>query len=145
MPSEAALPTLPDDLRGLNVRDLLEEAAAEVPDRPAVVTRTAALTYAELDRQVDQAASAWLELVIRPSSSVAFLVGSSPEFLIAWLGLAEVGAVLAAINTRYNPSEVRVMLEVARPTQLVAGDAQLETAREAAAETDVHVRSIAEV
>src|SRR5262245_24160619 len=145
MQDSLGMPALPDDLHGLNVRDLLEEAAAEVPERPAVVTRTDTLTYAELDRRVDQAASAWLELGIRPGSRVAFLVDNSPEFLIAWLGLAKIGAVLAAINTRFNPNEVRVMLEVARPAQLVAGEAQLETARAAAAQTGVDVRSIAEV
>jgi crotonobetaine/carnitine-CoA ligase len=139
------MPTLPADLQRLNVRDFIEAAAAQVPDRPALVTRAGTLTYAELDRRVDLAASAWLALGVRKGDRVAFLVENSDAFVTTWLGLAKIGAVLVAINTRFNANEVRAMLEVGKPQLLVAGEPQLETARAAASGFDAAVRSIDEV
>jgi long-chain acyl-CoA synthetase len=50
---------------------VLEPALARSPAAPAVVARSGALTYAELDAAADSAAGALWELGVRPGDRVA--------------------------------------------------------------------------
>jgi carnitine-CoA ligase len=138
-----ALPELPSDLRGLNVRDFLEEAVAAVPDRAFLRTRDAVLTYAELDERVQRTAGGWDALGIGKGDRVAFLAANSADFVVAWLALAKLGAVLVAVNDRFRSAEVRTMLEISRPKLLLADDERRPTAVEAA--RDVPVATFAEL
>ena len=51
---------------------------------------------------MDRAAAAWHHLGVRKGDRIAFMVENRPEFLQAWLGLARVGGVLVAFNTRWQ-------------------------------------------
>ncbi len=125
-------PVLPADLRGLNIRDFLEEAVREVPDRPFVVTREESISFAELDDRIDRTAAAWQSLGVGKGDRIGFVVGNRPDFLVAWLALAKIGAILVAVNTRFKPAEIRGALQVAK-VKLVLADSGLEgTVREAA-------------
>ena len=125
-------PVLPVDLRRLNIRDFLEQAVRDVPDQPFVVTRETTLTYAELDECVDRTAGAWQSLGIGHGDRVAFVVGNTPEFLVAWFALAKIGAILVAVNTRFKPAEMRSLLELARVKLVLADAERLAPAAEAA-------------
>jgi crotonobetaine/carnitine-CoA ligase len=131
------LPLLPPDLRGLNVRDFLEDAVRRVPDRPFVVTREGQLTYAEFDDRVNRTAAAWASLGVRKSDRIAFLAENSVEFLVAWFGLAKLGAIAVAINTRYTAHEVADLVDLSRPLVLLASPSLLETARAGAGSVPV--------
>jgi crotonobetaine/carnitine-CoA ligase len=126
------LPIIPADLRGLNVRDFLEEAVRAVPDQPFVITREGSTTFAELDDRVDRTAAAWQSLGVRKDDRIGFIVGNTPDFLVAWLALAKIGAILVAINTRFKPAEMRAMLEIGRVELALADAERLEAARAAA-------------
>jgi crotonobetaine/carnitine-CoA ligase len=123
------LPVLPDDLRGLNVRDFLEEAVREVPDQPFVITYEGATTFAELDDRINRTAAAWQSLGVGKGERIGFIVGNTPDFLVAWLALAKIGAVLVAINTRFKPAEMRAMLEIGKVTLALADAERLQAAR----------------
>jgi crotonobetaine/carnitine-CoA ligase len=107
------VPRLPADLTGLNVRDFLEETAGRVPDRIFVLTRQRSLTYGEFNNAVNRAASTWQNLGVAKEDRVGFVMGNGIEFLVAWLALAKLGAVLVAVNPRFTTTEVRTALEVA--------------------------------
>ena len=94
------------DLNALNVRDFLEQAARAVPDETFLIHGQETISYREFDRRVDVAACAWHELGIRKGDRVAFMLENRPEFLQAWLGLAKIGATLAAFNTHWQAAEV---------------------------------------
>jgi len=131
------VPVLPADLRGLNVRDFLEEAVREVPERPFVITRESSLSFAELNARVDRVAAAWQSLGLGKGDRVAFMVGNTPDFLVAWLALAKLGAILVAINTRLKGAEVRAMLEIGKAKLMLADADHLEASRSVAAEIPV--------
>ena len=113
-------PTLPDDLRTLNVRDFFEDAVRQVPSNEFIVGRSGSLSYGEVDAMANQAASAWEELGVGKGDRVAFMADNSAEFIAAWLGLAKLGAVMAAVNTRFKPAEVQYVLEHSRPSYVLA-------------------------
>ncbi len=96
----------------LTFRSFLEEAVAEVPDRPYLIwTPTEEeMTYADFDTAVNRAANAWRGLGVQPGDRVAFMLDNSPGFLIAWLGLAKIGGVLVAINTGFKKAEAEYLV-----------------------------------
>jgi acyl-CoA synthetase (AMP-forming)/AMP-acid ligase II len=101
-------------LAGLNLRDFFERTVSAVPDRPFLVTRESSLSYADAGWRVDKAASAWSAFGVGKGDRVAFILENSADFVIAWLGLAKLGAVLVALNPRFTPAEVATSLELAR-------------------------------
>jgi carnitine-CoA ligase len=103
------------DLHALNVRDSLEEAAREAPDRPFLIHGEENVSYGEFNRRVDEAAAAWYELGVRTGDRVAFMMENRPEFLQAWLGLAKVGGILVALNTRWQEAEIGHFLSLTEP------------------------------
>lgn len=120
-------PTLGDgrwvqrDLDTLNVRDFLEDAARTVPDAPFLVHAGRSISYADFNNGVDRAASAWHGLGVRAGDRVAFMLENRPEFLWAWLGLAKLGAILIAINTRWQGDEIDGFLALTQPRFALIG------------------------
>jgi crotonobetaine/carnitine-CoA ligase len=103
------------DLDALNVGDFLEEAARAVPDAPFLIHKGGIVSYSELNRRVDDAARAWQGLGVRQGDRVVFMVENRPEFLEAWLGLAKIGGVLVALNTRWLAPEIEYFLGLTEP------------------------------
>ena len=100
----------------------LARAAAEAPDRELVVFDDRVLTYAEVERESRRVAAAFTRLGVGHGDHVAFLVGNSPEFLIAWFALARLGAVLVAVNTRFKAEEAGYVVDHCRARLLVTDD-----------------------
>jgi fatty-acyl-CoA synthase len=102
---------------------LLDELAAARPHAEAVVSRDERLTYAELRARADSLARALLALGVGRGDRVAVLLPNRPEWLIAALAAAKVGAITVAISTFSTPREIRWTLDHARPSVLVAMEA----------------------
>ena len=97
---------------GDSIGALLVEAAKTYGDRPAAVffEQDSQITYAELDLLTDQFAMGLLERGIRKGAHVAVMLPNTPAFLIAWFGLAKLGAVMVPANTRYTATELDFLL-----------------------------------
>ena len=119
------------DLNALNVRDFLEDAARAVPDETFLVHGQEAISYREFNRRVDVAACAWHELGVRKGDRVAFMLENRPEFLQAWFGLAKIGAILVAFNTRWQATEVAHFLALTEPRVALVSERYREVFRSA--------------
>src|SRR5947207_9749450 len=129
------------DLNALNVRDFLEDAARAVPDETFLIPTAGgskgllhgqeSISYREFNRRVDVAACAWHELGVRKGDRVAFMLENRPEFLQAWLGLAKIGAILVACNTRWQAAEVAHFLALAEPRVALVSERYREVFRSA--------------
>jgi crotonobetaine/carnitine-CoA ligase len=111
------------NLDTLNVRDFLEAAVRENPDRPFLIWQDEPETYAEFNEHVDRAAAAWASLGVGHGDRVVFMVDNSPTFLHAWLGLTKIGAVLSAVNTGFTLEEVAAQVEHSDPRFALVGEA----------------------
>ena len=125
------LPPLPAGMRQLNVRDFLEDSVARHPETPFLITHHEELSYAEVDRRIDRAAAAWEALGVGKGDRVAFMLENSVDFVVAWLGLAKLGAILVGLNTRWKPLEVAEALGRTRPLLALADGEHLDTVRAA--------------
>jgi len=140
----------------LHVASILQRAAADVPDRVALID----LGAIEVDardvgapgrsptewtyRQWDQAARCWAQWLmqsdVRDGDRVALFCGNGLGFAAQWFGAVYANCTVVPIPVMSSVDEVRHRLEHARCRVLVCDEARLEVAR--AAITNVTRRPI---
>jgi fatty-acyl-CoA synthase len=98
---------------------LVDEMAAARPGADAVVFRGERLSFAALRERADTLARAFLALGVRKDDRVAILLPNRPEWLIAAVAAAKVGAVTVAISTFSTARELAWTLEHAQPRVIV--------------------------
>lgn len=118
----------------VNVGDILTRAADLHPQRVAIVDGDRRLTYAQLERQVDQLGHALLGLGLKHQDVVAVMARNVPELLTTYFACARAGLICAPVNLGLRPAEIAWCLRDARARVLIAEGALAETAREVLAE-----------
>ncbi|NIP15569.1 MAG: AMP-binding protein, partial [Pseudomonadales bacterium] len=79
--------------------------ADEIPAHIAIVEGDQRISYAELSRQIGEAANAMLAAGIGKDDRVAIWAPNSARWIVAALAAQAVGAAFVPINTRYKPEE----------------------------------------
>jgi acyl-CoA synthetase (AMP-forming)/AMP-acid ligase II len=103
-----------------SVARVLDPVLADDPDREALVTRSARLSYAALDRLADRAARALRDLGVRPGDRVAASLPNDAEVVVAFHGAMRLGAVWVGINRALAPPEKRFLLSDSGAVLLLA-------------------------
>ena len=94
----------------LTLGQMVDRAAAQRPDREAIVFKKERVTYAELKRRSDDFARGLLALGLGPGDHVVLWMPNCVEWAVANLGLAKIGAVTVTCNSRYKAIEVDYVL-----------------------------------
>ena len=94
----------------LSVARVLDGALAADPEREALVTRSARVTYAELDRLADRAAHALRDLGVRAGDRVAASLPNDTDVVVAFHGAMRLGAVWVGVNRALAPPEKQFQL-----------------------------------
>ena len=86
----------------------LERSALRLPQRTAVVDGDsgATITYGELNHQVNRMAGALLGLAVSKGDRVGIYLRNSPEFIIAFMAAAKIGAICVPFNIMFKRSEI---------------------------------------
>nr|MDQ2723773.1 AMP-binding protein [Actinomycetota bacterium] len=90
----------------LNLADLYEAVADEVPDRVALVCGADRRTFAELDRRANRVAHQLMNSGVRPGEHVGIHMRNSVQFVESLLGCLKARAVPINVNFRYTDSEL---------------------------------------
>ncbi len=77
---------------------VLDTTVARQPRSPGFVTESVSVNYADLKVQVLKAAAAFYASGIRKEDRIAICLRNSLEFVIAYLGLMRLGAIVVPIN-----------------------------------------------
>jgi long-chain acyl-CoA synthetase len=102
------------------VARLLDESLAERPDTEALVGRHRRYTFAELDREVNQAANALASLGIGPFDRVAACLANHTEIVVAYLATMRLGAIWVGVNRPLAAPEKAYVLRDAQVGVLLA-------------------------
>lgn len=86
------------DLTPDTLNTLLGASVRKHPQRIALVTEKASLTYSELEGHVRDTSAAFQNRGVVKGTKVALVLRNSPEFVIAYFALARLGAVAVPIN-----------------------------------------------
>ncbi|MGH7003790.1 MAG: class I adenylate-forming enzyme family protein [Alphaproteobacteria bacterium] len=93
---------------------LLERQARERPEAAAIVSEHGTMRYAELAAHVEAKAQALAALGIGSGDVVSVQLPNAGEFLIAYLAIARLGAVLSTIHMPYRAREAADLMRAAR-------------------------------
>ncbi|HEY7438827.1 MAG TPA: class I adenylate-forming enzyme family protein [Acidimicrobiia bacterium] len=96
------------------------EAAGRFGDATAYVTEGGwPISYRDVDRVSDEVAAGLHARGIGLGDVVALELPPGPEYLLAYLGAAKVGAISAGVNTRLTRTERAAVLDLADPKLVV--------------------------
>jgi acyl-CoA synthetase (AMP-forming)/AMP-acid ligase II len=107
----------------MNLHGLFAIARRRTPEKAALRFRDGEretdLSYEALFAQADQLAAGLAARGLRKGDRVAFLLGNRPEFVVAYLAVIRLGAVMVPINLAYRRREIAHMLGDAEPRLLL--------------------------
>ena len=92
-----------------HLADLFETVAATVPDRLAIVSDSARLTYAELNARCDRIAGGLASHGIGRGDTVGLYLMNGPAYLESFIAAVKLGAVPFNVNYRYRAEELRYL------------------------------------
>jgi fatty-acyl-CoA synthase len=105
-----------------HLADLCEELALRDGTRPAIVSGSVTLTYAELQGRVEALARGLGDLGVRRGSTVGLLCTNRWEWIAVALATMRLGARIAAFNTFVKAWDLGYMLEHSRAEVFVTLD-----------------------
>lgn len=114
----------------MNLHDLFAIARHRTPDKLALEFRTdeqpaRTFSYAELFDAAERLAAGLQDWGLRKGDRVAFYLDNCPEFVIAYLAVIRLGAVMVPVNRRYRRREIDHILTDCEPRLLVTEEVQL--------------------
>jgi non-ribosomal peptide synthetase component E (peptide arylation enzyme) len=108
--------------RDLTFHDIVDRAAAETPDSPAVTGPERTLTYAELAERSRAVAGAFHAMGLRPDDLVTLYLPNCIEFIEVFLACSRVGLAPAMALPRHRERELRHLVDLTE-SRLVVTDA----------------------
>ncbi len=103
--------------------DICRRAATDFADRHAYLTEAGwGITYAELDRAVDEAAAGLRTRGIGEGDAVALVMWSTVDYVVLYLALARLGAVTAGLNPKLRTREIGACLDVVDPALIIVAE-----------------------
>ncbi|MGA8544097.1 MAG: AMP-binding protein [Mycobacterium sp.] len=102
-----------------SVAAVLDRRAEQFPDRVLMSIAGLDVTFEQMRRRSCAAASALVDLGIRPGDCVALFTATCPEWIYFWLGAARIGAVTAAVNAANKGDFLLHALRVSRAKAVI--------------------------
>jgi acyl-CoA synthetase (AMP-forming)/AMP-acid ligase II len=112
----------------LTVPALLEQAVREFGAHTYVVSPTDRLSYSDADRRSAALARELLHDGVGKGTRVGLFFPNSTDWIVWWLALSRIGALVVPLSTMYTPAEIRKVLRLAdvglliAPTQVLSID-----------------------
>jgi crotonobetaine/carnitine-CoA ligase len=106
-------------------------AVEEVPDETWLLAGADAFTYAEAQARIERAAGGLRAAGIGRQDRVLVTARNTPDYLLSWLALMEVGAVQVPVNPKSTEAEVAGFVRQVAPA-LVVTDPELRPVVDAA-------------
>ncbi len=101
--------------------DIVGRIAQRKPENIAVLFQDRVVTYRMLDEGANRYANWALSQGIKKGDAVVLLMENAPEYLMAWLGLLKLGAVVALINTHLRGSPLAHCIGIAKAQHAIVG------------------------
>jgi long-chain acyl-CoA synthetase len=94
------------DYETIPLYEVLERAAANYPDRPAIIFHNWTVSYKKLKRLVDLASANLKKSGVKPRDRVAIMLPNCPQAVISYWACLKLGAVVVMTNPLYMEKEL---------------------------------------
>ena len=115
---------------------ILDQSAARFPEGPALDYCDLHWNYAQLQAQVNRAAAGLAEMGIKPGQRVMLTLPNCPEFVVSFLAVMKLGAVVVNAGPLMGVDDLRKIIEMTEPVLVIALDLQAAHLEEAAGDLD---------
>ena len=105
---QATIPLGPAEKKPLY--SLIKDSARAVPSSPCLHYNGRTLDYSQVDDLSSRFARSLVTLGVKKGDRVAILMPNIPQFVIAYLGILQAGAVVVACNPLYKDGELEQQL-----------------------------------
>lgn len=107
-----------------------KEAAERFGDTTAYVAPDGStVSYRELDLMADEVAAGLLDHGIGDGDVIALVVPQTPEYFVAYIAAARIGAITAGVNVRLSAPERAAVLASAEPALVIESSAAVRDLR----------------
>lgn len=93
------------------VSQVFKHAVLTTPEKEAIFDGKNRLTYGEIDVEADLLASGLVQLGIEKGDRVAVCLPNWNEFMVIFMALSKVGAILIPLNIDFRKNEIIYILE----------------------------------
>jgi crotonobetaine/carnitine-CoA ligase len=105
------------------IPELVRAAVDDAGDKAWLITHDGTLTYAEMLARVERAASGLRALGVGRADRVLVTPRNTPDYLLSWFALMEVGATQVPINPKSSEAEIAGFLRQVDPALVVTDPA----------------------
>jgi long-chain acyl-CoA synthetase len=110
----------------VNLNTFLRMIAAKYGQKAAIKSGDKQLSYAELEKASNRTSHALLKLGLKRGDRVAFMLGNSPEFIITFFGLVNIGAIMVPLDPKYKLTEINSLFSDCKPRMVITESPCLE-------------------
>lgn len=90
---------------------VIDDSAAQFPDRPCIDFLGRKFTYGELGRLVGRAARGFQNLGVKKGTRVGLFLPNCPQFVISYFGVLRAGGIVVAYSPLYSAAQLRHQIE----------------------------------
>ena len=108
------------------ITNKISSFADKTPDSIAIYFEDREITYKEFINRANQYSHWFLDNGLKKGDVVALLMENRPEFLMSWIGIAQVGGTTALINTNLTGHPLNHSLSISGAKKLILGKELLD-------------------
>lgn len=131
------LPKTMEPYPEISVYQFLEDAQKEYPDNIAIVYLDEELTYTDLKTQVDKFATALANLGVKKGDTVATILPTCPQFIIADFAIMRVGAIHIPLSILHKAPELLHELAESGPETVICSYKRIDRVNEIKEKTKI--------
>lgn len=109
----------------MNLSEMVDRIAGDMPDHPALVFGEQAVSYADLLRSVNRLANALIKFGVSKGDRVTILMPNRPEFIISYLATVRIGAIAVTLNPVCTPYELSHYFADIKPVAVICTGDQI--------------------
>ena len=112
-----------------------DRACESYPDRAAVVYLGENFSYRKMKELINRFATALFDLGVRDNDKVMLYIPNCPQFLIAYFGAQQIGAIPVPVSPIYTPHEIKYLINDSEAETILCMDTNFRYVKEVFPET----------
>lgn len=105
-----------------SIPELLDRTVAKYPDKVCTIFMGAKLTFRQVQEKSNRLAAALANFGVRKGSRVALMLPNTPQYVLSYLAVLRLGAIVVQMNPLYTEREIENILADSEAEAIIALD-----------------------
>ncbi|MDA8406325.1 MAG: AMP-binding protein [Deltaproteobacteria bacterium] len=108
----------------MNLSQMVDRAASDMPDHTALVFQDMKISYSELLKGINRLSNALVQAGVKRGDRVVTLMGNRPEFVMSYFAVIRLGAICVTLNPMSTSYELSHYVGDCKPVAIISGPDQ---------------------